>query len=123
MIEREAQPYVVSPLVKYQMRTDRLRYGLRGAVKTVLVETAQFEEQAGQITEKPWFSHRTTFNQDGWLIEQTNRNPDGSEWRTVSDYSDSGKLLATSSYEASGALVSEVRYIYEVSSRHLWRHP
>lgn len=99
------------------MRTDREKRGLRGSVKSVLVETVQFEEHEGQITERPWFSHTMTFNQDGWLIEQTNRNPDGSEWRTVSDYSDSGKLLATRTYDPSGALVREERYIYDGEER------
>ena len=99
------------------MRTDREKYGLRDTVERVLVETAQFEEQAGQITEKPWFSHRMTFNLDGWLTEQITRNPDGSEWRSVSDYSDSGNLLATRSYEPSGALGNEIRYIYDVEDR------
>ena len=99
------------------MKTDKEKHGLRGSVKSVLVETAQFEEQAGQTTEKPWFSHTLTFNQDGWLTGQIARNPDGSEWGTVSDYSDSGKLLATRSYGPSGALVSEVRYIYDGEER------
>jgi hypothetical protein len=99
------------------MRTEREKHGLSGSVESVLVETAQFEEQAGQITEKPWFSHTMTFNQDGWLTQQINRNPDGSEWRTVSDYSDSGKLLATRSYEPSGAIVGDVRYIYDGEER------
>src|SRR5688572_218190 len=99
------------------MRTDREKHGLRGAVESMLVETAQFQVQAGQISEKPWFSHRTTFNQDGWLTEQVNRNPDGSEWRTASEYSDSNKLLRTMSYEVSGALVGEVRYIFDAEER------
>jgi hypothetical protein len=99
------------------MTTDREKQRLRGSVESVLVETAQFEEQAGQNIEKPLFSHTTTFNQDGWLTMQINRNPDGSEWRTVSDYSDSGKLLATRSYERSGALVGEVRNIYDGEER------
>src|SRR6185503_2384470 len=102
---------------KYHMRTDREKYGLRGPVESVLVETAQFEEQAGKVTEKPWFSHTMTFNRDGRLIEQTNRNPDGSKWRTVSDYSDSGKLLVMTNYESSGAQVSEMRYIYDDEDR------
>lgn len=99
------------------MKTDKEKHGFRGVVKRVLVETAQVEEQAGQIIEKPWFSHTMTFNQDGWLTEQTNRNPDRSEWRTVSDYSGSGKLLSTRSYETSGALAGEMRYIYDAEDR------
>src|SRR4030095_853589 len=99
------------------MGTDREKHGLRGLVESVLVETAKFEEQAGHITEKPWFSHTMTFNQDGWLTEQTNRNPDGSEWRTISDYSESGKLLRTRNYELSGALVDEVTYVYDSEER------
>ena len=99
------------------MRTNREKYGLRGPVESVFVETAEFEEQAGQVTEKPWFRHTMTFNRDGWLMEQTNRNPDGSEWRTVSNYSDSGKLLATTNYEPPSGLVSEMRYIYDDEDR------
>ena len=99
------------------MRTDREKHGLRGPARSVHVETAQFEEQDGQVEEKPWFSHTTTFNQNGWLTEQINRNPDGSEWRTVSDYSDSCKLLATKTYDPSGALSGEVRYIYDDEGR------
>lgn len=99
------------------MTTDRNKHGLRGSVKSVHVETAQFEEQDGQIIEKPWFSHTITFDQEGRLIEQVNRNPDGSEWRTVHDYSDSGELLATRSYDPSGVLSSELRYIYNDEGR------
>jgi hypothetical protein len=97
----------------HQMKTDREREGLKGPVKSVRVETAEFEERDGQIGEKPWLSHTTTFNQDGWIIEQVNRNPDGSEWRTVNDYSDAGKLQATRGYDASSLHSSEVRYIYD----------
>jgi YD repeat-containing protein len=99
------------------MRTDREKHGLRGPVSGVHVETAQFEEQDGQVAEKPWFSHTMTFNRDGWLTEQINRNPDGSEWRTVNDYSDSSQLLATRTYDPSGALSGEVRYAYDDHGR------
>jgi hypothetical protein len=99
------------------MRTDREKHGLRGPARSVHVETAQFEEQDGQIAEKPWFSHTITFNQDGWLTERIDRNPDRSEWRIVNDYSDSCKLLATRTYDPSGALSGEVRYIYDDEGR------
>lgn len=95
------------------MKTDRERQGLIGPVKSVRVETAEFENSDGQIVEKPWLSDTTTFNQDGWIIEQVSRNPDGSEWRTVNDYSDAGRLHATRGYDASGLPNSEVRYIYD----------
>jgi len=91
------------------MKTDKEKHGLRGPVKNVLVETAQFEE----LTEKPWFSHSYSFNKDGQLIEQVNRNPDGSEWRTVFNYSDSGNLLSMRSFDPAGALASEERYLYD----------
>ena len=104
--------YVAPSLGEHQMKTDRERQGLKGPVKSVRVETAQFEERDGQIVEKPWLSHTATFNQDGWIIEEVNRYPDGSEWRTVNDYSDSGKLQATREYDASSLPSSEVRYIY-----------
>ena len=101
----------------YEMRTDRDQHGLRGPVKSVHVETAQLEEQDGRITEKPWFSHTITFDQEGRLTEQVNHNPDGSEWRTVNDYTDSGELLTTRGYDPSGVLSSEVRYVYDDEGR------
>jgi YD repeat-containing protein len=99
------------------MRTDKEKQGLRGPIKSVQIETAQFESQDGQLVERPWFGHTLSFNRDGWLTEQTNRNPDGSEWRTVSDYSESGKLLATRNYDPSGALVGEIRVVYDDKGR------
>ncbi len=99
------------------MRTDRKKHGLRGPARSVHVETSQFEEQDGQIAEKPGFSHTITFNRDGWLTQQINLNPDGAEWRTVNDYSDSSKLVATRTYDPSGALSGEVRYSYDDEGR------
>ena len=99
------------------MKTAKEQYSLCGAVRSVRIETAQFKEQRGQLSEEPWFSHTITFNRDGNVVEQINRNPDGSEWRTVNDYSDSGKLLATRHYEPSGTLSSELRYVYDESGR------
>ena len=99
------------------MKTDKEKHGLRGPVKNVLIETAQFVEQDGQSAEKPLFSHMITFNRDGQLIEQVNRNPDGSEWRTVNHYSDSGNLVATRNFDLTGALHSEMRYIYDANNR------
>jgi YD repeat-containing protein len=99
------------------MRTDREKHGLNGLVKSVHVVTSRLEEQAGQLTEKPWLSHTITFNRDGSLSEQVYYNPDGSEWRTVNYYSDSGKLLATRRYDSSGVLGSEVKYIYDDEGR------
>jgi hypothetical protein len=99
------------------MRTDTERQGLRGPVKSVYVETARLEAQDGRITEKPWFSHIITFDQEGRLIEQTNCNPDGSGWRTINEYSDSGGLMVTRGYDPSGALSSERRYVYDDEGR------
>lgn len=99
------------------MRTDKQKHGLRGPVKNVLIETAQFEEHEGQRAEKLWYRHTISFNRDGQVIEQANRNPDGSESRAVYEYSDSGRLLATRSFEPTGALNSEMRYIYDDNDR------
>ena len=96
---------------------DKTKYGLKGPVKNVQMVTAQFEEQDGQITEKPSFSYTITFNKDGQVVEQVHRNPDGSEWRTVNDYSDSGNLLITRGFDSKDALKSEVRYIYDANDR------
>ncbi|MBO0862698.1 MAG: hypothetical protein J2P21_30200 [Chloracidobacterium sp.] len=85
-------------------------------MRSVHVEAPQFEKREGQIAEKPWFSHTTTFNQDGWLTEQIDRKPDGSEWRIVNEYSDFYKLLATRIYNPSGDS-AEMRYIYDDEGR------
>src|SRR4030095_187234 len=97
------------------LRTDREKQGLKGAVKNVSAEMAQFEKQNDEIVEKPWFSHSSSFNRDGQLIEYIVRNPDVSEWRSVNDYSDSGNLLATRSFDAAGAFHSEMRYVYDAN--------
>jgi hypothetical protein len=99
------------------MRMEKTKYGLIGPVKNVQIVTARFEEQDGQITEKPSFSYTITFNKQGQVVEQVNRNPDGSDWRTVNDYSDSGNLLLTRGFDSKGALISEVRYIYDANDR------
>jgi len=104
------------------MRTDREKHELIGPVKSVRVEKARFDDQGGQLTERPLLSQTSTFNQDGCLIEQVNRNPDRSEWRTINDYSDSGKLLKTKSYNPTGTLSSEVRYIYDDEGRLVAEH-
>jgi hypothetical protein len=96
---------------------EKTKYGLIGPVKNVQIVTARFEEQDGQITEKPSFSYTITFNKQGQVVEQVNRNPDGSDWRTVNDYSDSGNLLLTRGFDSKGALISEVRYIYDANDR------
>ena len=96
---------------------DKTKYGLIGPVKNVQVVIARFEEQDGQIAEKPWFSHTIIFNNDGRMIEELIRNPGGSEWRTVNDYSDSGNLLAMRSFDSTDTLNSEVRYIYDANDR------
>lgn len=99
------------------METDREKHGLKGAVKSVLAETARFEERGGQLTEKLLFSHTMIFNQEGWLTEQSNSSPEGWESRGVSDYSDSQKLLRTRNYGAAGALVADVTYVYDDKER------
>ena len=99
------------------MTMDKSKYGLIGQVKNVQIVTARFEDQDGQIAEKPCFNHTVNFNKSGQVIEQVNRNPDGSEWRAVNDYSDSGKLLATRSFDPTGATNSETRYIYDANDR------
>jgi hypothetical protein len=104
------------------MSTDREKHGLIGPVKSMRVDTARFDDQDSQLTERRCLSHTTTFNQDGWLIEQVNRNPDMSEWRTINDYSDSGKLLTTRGYGTSGMLSNEVRYVYDDEGRLVAEH-
>ena len=42
------------------MKTDKEREGLKGTVKSVRVDTAEFEERDGQIIEKPWQSYSTS---------------------------------------------------------------
>lgn len=99
------------------MKTDKGKHDLRGAVKSVRVETAEFREQDGQLVEQAWFSHITAFNELGNIIEYINRNPDGSTFRTVNDYSDAGELIAMKGYDADNNLVHEVVYSYDAQGR------
>ena len=99
------------------METDREKHGLRGPVKSVLAETARFEEQVDRTIEKPWSKETMIFNPDGWLTEQLSSTAEGFAMRTVSDYSDSHKLLVTRRYETSGSLYDELRYVYDDEDR------
>lgn len=96
------------------MKGDKQRHGLRGSVKSVRVEVAEFKEEDGQRVEKPWYGYSLNFNPEGDIIEHVHHNPDGSPaWRTVNDYSETGELIATRNYDASGQHAHEVRYIYD----------
>ncbi|HEX8141331.1 MAG TPA: hypothetical protein VF553_01970 [Pyrinomonadaceae bacterium] len=96
---------------------DREKQSLRGPVKSVRIETAQFKEQEGELVEEPWFGHTITFNRDGQIVEQVNINPDGSQWRTLNEYTDDGRLLTAKHYDPSGTLSSEIRYIYDLEGK------
>jgi len=82
-------------------------------VKSVYVETAELEEQNGELVERPWFSHTVTFNHVGSIIEFINRNPDGSTWCMLNEYSDAGKLIATRNYDFEDQLSDQVLYTYD----------
>ncbi len=99
------------------MKTDKEKHDLRGAVKSVRVETAQFKEQDGQLVEQAWFDQTIAFNAQGNIIEHVHRNPDGSTFRTINNYSDAGQLLAMNSYDADNNLVHEVIYSYDAQGR------
>lgn len=95
------------------MKGDKQKHDLRGSVKSVRIEVAEFKEEDGQRVEKAWYGYRISFNPEGNIIEYVHHNPDGSAWRTVNDYAETGKLIATKNYDASGQLAHEVRYIYD----------
>ena len=99
------------------MKTDKEKHDLRGAVKSVRVETARFIEQDGQLVEQSWFDQTIAFNAQGNIIEHVHRNPDGSAFRVLNDCSDAGQLLAMKSYDADNNLVHEVIYSYDAQGR------
>lgn len=99
------------------MQTDKENHALKGPVKTVQEESAEYKEQDGQVVEEPsHYRYTLTFNRNGNLVETAHRNPDGT-WRTLNDYSDDGKLLRSRAYDSLGGLSPEVRYIYDAQQR------
>jgi hypothetical protein len=94
------------------MKTHREEQGLIGPVKSVRLEVARFEEQHGELVEKPDYGFAMAFNRDGWITESVNLHKKGPSHRSVSQYSDRGAKLSTRNYDAAGNLVREVRYGY-----------
>jgi hypothetical protein len=100
------------------MKTDKENQELKGPVKSVAVESIQYQVQENAESIEMWgYSPTTIFNRDGWIIEQFHQNPDASKWRIVKDYSETGKLTVTRSYNNSDVPINEVEYIYDDKER------
>jgi YD repeat-containing protein len=76
--------------------SDRVRFGLRGPVKTCVEETTYPAVTASDGTQFPERTVRieTEYDQEGRVVSTRNRNPDGSAWMIRNTYA-SGKLLKT----------------------------
>jgi YD repeat-containing protein len=89
--------------------TDRDRNGLKGAVKSVVTEAADYGGASGNCSEgKRTVIGRAQYNADGGLIESTQYQADGSVFRReVCSYDSSGGRKTQTSYDSGGLLVEK----------------
>lgn len=93
--------------------SDREKAGLRGPVKSVLVEQHFSTADGRQLLT----STRTEYAADGRMLEVRHGNPDGSQWVNRYTYQPDGRLIKTASGEVGSAPISETTYAYDDSQR------
>lgn len=95
------------------LMSDRDKAGLRGPVKSVLVEQNFSDADARQLLT----STRTEYAPDGRMLEVRNGNPDGSQWVTRYTYQPDGRLIKTASGKMGSAPSFETTYSYDTARR------
>lgn len=95
------------------LMSDRDKAGLRGPIKSVLVEQNFSAADGRQLVT----STRTEYAPDGRMLEVRNGNSDGSEWVTSYTYQPDGRLIKTASGEVGSAPSSETTYSYDKERR------
>jgi len=93
--------------------SDRDKAGLRGPVRSVLVEQ-NFSAADGQ---QLLTSTRTEYAPDGRTLEVRSGNSDGSEWATSYTYQPDGRLIKTAAGKVGAAPSSETTYSYDKEGR------
>ena len=99
--------------------TDRDKTGLRGPVKTVLIEQTYPGANGQQFVT----STTTEYAPDGRILEQRMGNSDGSIWATSYTYSADGRLLKTVSGNVGSASSSQTNYRYDDAHRLIGMEP
>ena len=95
------------------LMAERDKDGLRGSVKSVLVEQT-FSNADG----RQWLtSTRTEYAADGRMLEVRHGNPDGSQWLQRYTYRPDGRLIKTASSEVGSTASSETTYAYDEAQR------
>lgn len=90
--------------------SDRDKAGLRGPVKSALVEQSFADADARRFT-------TTEYAADGRVLEERIVNSDGSQWVTRSTYNRDGRLLKSASGKMGSAPSSETTYSYDAERR------
>lgn len=93
--------------------SDRDKAGLRGPVRSVLVERSFADADSRQLLT----STRTEYAPDGRMLEVRYGNPDGSQWVTRYTYQPDGRLIKTASGKMGSAPSSETIYSYDAAGR------
>ena len=101
------------PSPKGTLMSDRDKAGLRGPVKSVLVEQ-NFSASDGR---RLLTSTRTEYAADGRMLEVRQGNSDGSQWVNRYTYQPDGLLIKTASGEPGSAPSSETTYAYDDAQR------
>lgn len=91
--------------------SDRQRDGLRGLVKSCVVENI-YPAANGSAEVPRKYSYEMDYDLKGRLIEMRHHNSDGSEWVTRNVFDDSGRLLKTMSGPQGGPF-AETLYSYD----------
>lgn len=86
------------------MSTEREKRNLRGPVRSVRNETAEFTREGVNLVEKPWLVETETFNEQGLLLETVVHNIEHPEYssKQVFSYDTTGKLIEESFYHPNG---------------------
>lgn len=92
--------------------SDRDKAGLRGPVKSALVEQSFADADA-----RRFMSTTTEYAPDGRVLEERIVNSDGSQWVTRSTYYPDGRLLKSASGQMGSAPNSETTYSYDAERR------
>jgi len=99
------------------MRSDLEKYDLRGAVRSVEIVSARFEEEGVERVEKPFYTQRIAFDTQGRTTESVSFNPDGAPFRMAYTYDGEGRLSETNYYDAGNVLTSRTLYRYDAQGR------
>ena len=101
-------------------RSDAEQHGLKGPVKRVVTERADFSDQEGLWTQGPEIGVSTqVYDEEGWVIESHHYDPRSSVTSdtTTTRQPDGSTISKTRAFEKDGALVSSSIITYDENRR------